>query len=347
METEKAAFWVRPLGEELPAGQNLEYDAEFLALEDAARGKPEQEFSDSEAGKTITIEAQGPDWREVLRLGESLMTRTRDLRVAVALMRAFIHLEGFSGVRAGLSLLLGLLENLWDHVHPQLDPDDDLDPTMRLNALAPLVAFDGVLSDLRAARLFTARQFGVCTVRDVELALGKLSPKPGEVLRTEAEMRGALSEALKADPSLVEDIAAAQALLGRLSVLLQDKVGGALALDVGPLQALFKVLSQAMPQTEAPMGEMLADDGEAVLGAAIAQRGALGGQINSRQDIVELLDRMIAYLERAEPSNPAQLLLARAQRVMNMGFLEAIEELASEGLQQAERSVGRMLARDE
>ena len=55
---------------------------------------------------------------------------------------------------------------------------------------------------------------------------------------------------------------------------------------------------------------------------------------------------MIQYLDRAEPTNPAQLLLRRAQRVMNMNFLEAMNELAPDGLVQAERSVGSQLPQE-
>jgi type VI secretion system protein ImpA len=51
-----------PVSEDAPCGPDLEYDAEFLALEDAARGKAEQQFGDT------IIPAEDPDWRKVQQL---------------------------------------------------------------------------------------------------------------------------------------------------------------------------------------------------------------------------------------------------------------------------------------
>ncbi|PTN50163.1 hypothetical protein DAI43_18730 [Achromobacter xylosoxidans] len=47
------------LDSRLPCGEDLEYDADFLQLQQAAAGRDEQQF-----GSTI-IAAQPPDWREV------------------------------------------------------------------------------------------------------------------------------------------------------------------------------------------------------------------------------------------------------------------------------------------
>ena len=46
------------------------------------------------------------------------------------------------------------------------------------------------------------------------------------------------------------------------------------------------------------------------------------------------------YLERAEPTNPAQLLLRRARRLVNKNFLELVRELAPESLGEVARIMG-------
>ena len=81
-----------------------------------------------------------PDWRDVRTQAEALFERTKDLRVAVHLANAVFALEGFTGLRDGLSLIAGLLEGYWETVHPQLDADDDDDPTFRVNAVQELSA---------------------------------------------------------------------------------------------------------------------------------------------------------------------------------------------------------------
>lgn len=351
MLDERVSNWLLPLGDDSPAGPNLEYDPEFLQLETASRAQPEQEFSNSDAGTKITIEGQGPDWVEVRRVSESLLGRTRDLRVAVYYTRAMLRLDGFSGVAIGLSLIHGLLEQLWEHVHPQLDSEDDNDPTMRVNALAPLVSTDAVLDDLRSAWVFRSRQVGALSVRDIEVAQGRLPLRPGDTAYSESQVSGLLSEAVAQDASLGEQAKECARIVSSLSDLLQERIGASLTLDFKPLQTILQCVLRAFQlvqpsiggAAEAPVAEVLAE--HEASGSAVAMPSARPGTISSRQDVVSTLDQLIQYLERNEPTNPAQLLLRRAQRVMHMSFLEAIDELAPDGLQQAERSVGGSLGR--
>lgn len=352
---DNVSSWSQPLGEEAPAGQNLEYDAEFLQLETAARVQPEQEFANSDAGTKITIEGQGPDWQEVRRLCESLMGRTRDLRVSLYYIQALLHTEGFSGFCAGLSLLFGQLEKLWEHVHPQIDADEDHDPTMRMNALMPLVATDAVLGDLRSSWLLRSRQFGVLTVRDVEVSQGHLPARDGENVYSEAQIVGILGEALSQDTALEGNVSESIRLLSALSDLLQERIGASFSIDFKPLRSILQCVQRAF-QHASPADVTVAalETGEVSLRAADnvglaipAYPPVQAGGISGRQEIVQILEQLVQYLEKNEPANPAQLLLRRAQRVMHMGFLEAIEELAPDGLQQAERAVGRSLAREQ
>jgi type VI secretion system protein ImpA len=73
---------------EPPCGPDLTYDNDFQAMESAAQGKAEQQF-----GETV-IPAEPPDWRDVERQASALMLRTKDLRVAVLLCRAWTILHG-------------------------------------------------------------------------------------------------------------------------------------------------------------------------------------------------------------------------------------------------------------
>src|SRR5215469_13683566 len=125
--------WLQSLPGELPCGPDLEYDPNFLALEQAASGRP-----DVQLGSTF-VAAVAPDWKAVSTLGREVMARSRDLRVAAHLTRAELTLRGIAGFAQALSLIEGLLADHWQHVHPQLDPHDGHDPAARVNALALLV----------------------------------------------------------------------------------------------------------------------------------------------------------------------------------------------------------------
>ena len=68
------------------------------------------------------------------------------------LLRAATRAQGVAGFDMGLRLLTALLDRFWEGIHPKLDADDDNDPTMRLNALAPLTDEGMVLRDLYDAQ---------------------------------------------------------------------------------------------------------------------------------------------------------------------------------------------------
>jgi type VI secretion system protein ImpA len=67
-------------------------------------------------------------------------------------------------------------------------------------------------------------------------------------------------------------------------------------------------------------------------------------EISNRDDVQVLLEKACDYLERAEPSHPAPMLIRRAQRLLDLNFFQIIEELVPEGLQKIESLAGRPLS---
>lgn len=334
-----------PLGDADPCGPNLEYDADFLALEDAAKADAGQEFADPASGNLITIEGSVIDWAQVRKLAEALLARTRDLRVAIYILRALLRTEGFEGLSVGLRLIVGLLEKHWDHVHPQLDAEDDNDPTMRINSLVPLVAIDAVIEDLRVSWLLRSRQSGVLLVRTVEIAQGRLAPAANETVLSEVQLAGMLVEAVAQSPTLVLSLSEASSALKAMSACLQDRIGAAVSIDFKPLETILSCLRTAFAAVmpAAGPGEAgITNGNDETLSVAGVSTGR-PGEIRTRQDVLAALGQVVQYLQRTEPTNPAQLLLIRAQRIMNMNFLEAIQELAPEALHQAELMLGQQL----
>lgn len=339
------------LSDEAPCGPNLEYDPDFLALEDLMRVDAGQEFGDAAGGSPIVIEGAGIDWPAVRKQSEALLQRTRDLRVAVSLVRSLLHTEGFAGLLPGLRLIDGLLQTHWNDVHPQLDVEDDNDPTMRVNALAPLVANDALIEDLRSSWLLRSRVAGVLTVRAVELALGRLPALDSDVVLSESQLAGMLGEAVQQYAGLPASISAAIEAVKSISNGLQEQVGASRSIDFKPLEAVLNncrfAFGQLVPEGQDDHGDGMAGGESADNGQAASAQGfgASGrGGIHSRADVVAALDQLVQYLQRTEPTNPAQMLLRRAQRVMNMSFLEAINELAPDALQQAELMLGERLS---
>ena len=75
--------------------------------------------------------------------------------------------------------------------------------------------------------------------------------------------------------------------------------------------------------------------------AATAGNGSLPiGRIDSRADAFKALDRVCEFLERSEPTNPAPLLIRRAQRLMTMPFVDIMREIAPEGIESLNKIAG-------
>ena len=327
---------IASLGDDAPCGPDLEYDPEFQSLEQAGAGTPERQYGDK------VFPAEPPDWPTVLEHAQGLATRTRDLRVAVWLTRGWARTGGLAGAWRGLQLLQGLLETHWDWVHPQLDATDGNDPTMRLNALAPLAAADAVLADLRAASL-TGRR-GSMSLRELELGLGRAEAYGDEVQPTEAGVLQGLSDLAAADPTLPDTLQGCASAAAAIAALIDERAGSA-APDLAPFARLLAVGPLALGRLQGAQGD--GEDSPAGSDADAASEGSGGtggggggGSLRNRSDVTRELERIVQWLERNEPSHPAPLLLRRAQRLLNMSFLEIIQDMAPGGLDQVQTIAG-------
>jgi type VI secretion system protein ImpA len=315
-----------PLSEDQACGPDLAYDAAFMALETAALGTPERQ-----SGETV-VAAEPPNWPEVYDAALALAGRTRDLRLAVLLARAGARTQGLAGYAAGLSLVAQLLDKYWDAVHPQLDGDD---ATMRLNVLAALCSQSSGLDDLRAGYLVAPGH--PLTVRLIELALTKAEPLPGETRPTPAGIGKGLQDATAADAALPERLKSVHAAAASIERSLSQRVGIA-GPDLKPLLNITHALGLVAAAAQgAPVDALAASDAS---GAAIEQGASPPGTIRTREDVVRTLGSVCDWLERHEPSNPAPLLIRRAQRLMSKSFLDLVRDLAPEGLTQLERIAG-------
>lgn len=338
-----------PLAADAPSGDNLEYDAQFLALEGALEGTPEAEYNGA------VTPATPPDWTLVQTLALALMERTRDLRVAMALTRAALALRGVAGLADGLALLDGLLTGQWETVHPQLEAEDDFDPMLRINVLAGLVAPALLLRELRTAPLVKVRAVGSFSLRDIEQARNARRDQADgadpAAAATAANLIGAAFAA--ADPAelgaATAALEAARRSVEAIELHLAEHVGIGKLLDLAPLTALIgqvlAALHEYAPATVAGAVPDEADgaaDGAAVPapGGAGAVRAPAGDVVAGRADVVRLLDRICAYYDQHEPASPIPLLLQRARRMVDMRFADLLQDLAPDGLSQLSRASG-------
>ncbi|MDX1656975.1 MAG: type VI secretion system protein TssA [Candidatus Competibacteraceae bacterium] len=319
-----------------PCGEDLEYDAGYIEMEQAAQGKPEQQFGDT------LIPAEEPNWRQVRDKALELLARSRDLRVIGYLNRALVRTDGLQGLADGLALLRGVLEQHWDHLHPQLDPEDDYDPTMRVNAIASLCD-QALLRALREAPLARSRALGSVSLRDIEVATGQAPAPPGVEPMEPATVEAVFQDA---DPASLQAVQAAvdNSLdhLRAVEALLMERVGPEQAPDLEALPRLLKtlraVLAERLGGHDPGQATEPDQDSAPVSGAQTAApaTGGVASQIASREDVVRMLDKLCEYFARHEPTSPVPLLLRRARRLVHMDFMEIIQDLAPDGINQVE-----------
>lgn len=332
-----------PVAEQPPCGPDLEYDPEWQELERLSQGKPEQQFGDT------IIPAEQPEWVDVSKRGQALMARSKDVRIACLLARASTSIDQFKGLVEGLKLVQQVLERYWGDVHPMLDTSDNDDPTMRLNALAVLGDPQGLLASVRLARLFQSRAHGELTVRQIEMAAGKLPTREGDVVPSQSQLELQLNAVLAQDPLFATMTAEAVATVRALARFLDDKVGSDRSTDLKPLLATLVTVDQTVSKIAAALSGVGAADGaqggdastvDGGGGAASGGLNAANGSIRSRGDVIVLLDRICEFLQRTEPTNPAPLILQRAKRIMSMSFIEIMNDMASNGLEQVRTVTG-------
>ncbi|MDE2145270.1 MAG: type VI secretion system ImpA family N-terminal domain-containing protein [Burkholderiales bacterium] len=325
----QVAAWLQPLPDaDAPCGPDLEYDNEFLALTQAAAGKPESQFGP----------AQPPDWRTAAETAESLFGRTRDLRVAIVWLRAQVSLLGYAAFPAGLELLTGLIEQHWDRLHPLPDPDDG-DPYARVNALSVLVDAQGLVANLREARISDDRALAGLTLRPFEVALGLAPLRSDETETGRDSLARMLAAAVESSPALRGICTDAAARVQRLISLVGEKLGASVAPDLRLLAKWTAGVAGLLPPepgTEAAAG----GEPGAGAGAGSAGRPGLSGGVSSRDEAIRAIDMVCEYLERAEPTNPAPLFLRRARALIGHNFLQLMKALAPDALADVARAVG-------
>ncbi|MBC7503157.1 MAG: type VI secretion system protein TssA [Herminiimonas sp.] len=328
--------WTAALSAQSPCGEDLEYDEQFMALARAVVGKPEQQYGDT------VIAAEKPDWREVERVADELMMRTKDVRVCVLLIRALTQNQGAPGLAAGLGAMHALLKQHWDDIHPRLRLEGEDDPYMRISAIAELAHVPGLIRDIRHVVLIKT-PIGPILVKEAENVLENGLSESGV---SRQQLLGLAGDAWReSQPSLL-GFNEARVMLGLIATLCTEKFGERQSPDLSPLTSLLARLTAVLPR--APVADHESETLAAVrpapwLGVAKAQQ--LGdidqiSQISCRQDVIRVLDAACRYLEENEPSNPAPLLIKRAQRLMTLDFLEIMMDLAPDSLGQVSLVTG-------
>jgi type VI secretion system protein ImpA len=330
---------LQPLSEDQPSGANLEYDPSYAEFQQVAREKPEVQYGDT------IIPAEEPNWREVRQLALDLAKRTKDLYVATTLALGLLKTEGLTAFTEGLALIRGYLERYWPTVHPQLDPGDDNDPTVRVNTVASLTDQGTTVKALRTTPIVSARLVGRFSLRDIDIAKGEIPQPAGEEPIKSSTIDAAFNEC-ELEELRTNTNAAREGLehVDAIEAAITQQVGASRAVSLellrNTLRDVYVVLDANLKRrdvtAEVP-AESVATGGD---GTPVVAAGRLTGEIQSREDVVKALEKICQYYARYEPSSPIPLLLTRAKRLASKSFLEIVQDLTPGALAQIQALAG-------
>lgn len=328
---------IAPIDGDDPCGISLTDDITLMMLLERAKGTPEAVMGDS------VRPAEEPDWSAIRRDALELLERTKDLWLAMLLVPAGLRLGGLTGFAEALAAVDALIGAFWDSgLHPR--PDEDGDPYERLAALSALTVSIGsgdswkIVEKIREAPLTDSRQIGRFSLRDIAIAMGESSPREDEQAPT-ADLIEAAFEDTEVDYLTQQAEAAGRVLqsLDSIQAALESRVDSASAPSFAPVHSAVQEVRAALAQRLERRGYAVAggevEDAAPEAGHSQAQKAA-PGEIRSSQDVTRLLDRLIEYYVRNEPSSPVPLLLRRAQRLVSRSFMDIIRDLSPEGLDQ-------------
>ena len=326
---------LKPISPDKPCGPDLGYDPAYDELETLLKGKPEVEIG------TVKRPAEPPDWRALEEKSAAFLKRSKHLRVAIILTGSLVKTGGFEGFRQGLSVVKGLVEQHWAAVYPLLDPEDNNDPTQRLNLLGALTAPRGsvtgwltIIDNLYTAPVCRPKGTPPVTFDDIIAAKLKAAggdgapPNAPDPVKLAAAIREGGTEQLS---NTQKALAASLEMVQGLDQFLTSTLGAGGTIN---FESLLKALNEMLSGVKSYLeGDGAATAGEATAGAeggATSAGGAsiqISGSVRSRNDVVRMIDAICGYYEQVEPSSPVPLLLKRARILAKMGFVEAMQEL--------------------
>jgi len=315
-----------PVSTASPCGPDLEDDAVSPANPGVMAQQAALYNLDALYSEARRADAEDAAWQGVLAAATDLLRGNKHLRVAVYLCDASMRRMRMAGLARGLELVRKLCETYWDDIHPL--PSTAGGKQSRVNILSGL-AGNSFLAAVRNLPF-------VPGVPEATLKAYETNAGNDEDASTRAFAKTVLGATAK--DSLEEALAFAAHSLEHVQWIVA-KVDAAYAPDddvdcgeflsgvdgklLKQLGTIRRILSHA---TGAPVEAAAAVSNASPAGPAAAV--ATGGF--SKASIRPMLDQIIDYYQQNEPSSPVPLLLLRAKRLMDLTFIDLVNDTAGE-----------------
>jgi type VI secretion system ImpA family protein len=331
-----------PISRENPSGEYLFYEGTYDQIQEARR----EDDAGLDQG-VWTTDLKKADWGRVQDLCmDALLKRSKDIQLAAWLMEAWLHLEGFFGLRKGLEVLCNVTMEFWEDIHPLAEGDDvevRTAPFFWINdklsvrlKLSPIIEkgsqdLKGLsFSDWQkasknenlirkgqldpadeAANVFTQSKFLTECALSSNNYYSELSNDISESIEWAQKLEAFLDEKCGRDsPSLIGFRETLEIILRLIDETIKPRLG--ISREEGPEK-------QAKPQEKKMEKKIVAVPApEAV------------STVQNRAEAYRMLQQAADYLLVTEPHSPAPYLVKRAVSWGNMSLAELLSEIVKD-----------------
>ncbi len=332
-----------PVSEPEACGPDLDLagDADYMNFVARAEGVLPATFFSGPEGKPF--DRTSIDFNAEFDAIAPLLQRTRDLRLLVIFAKLLVLNRDLPGFVRCVELVAALIKERWDEVHPQAIEGDF---GIRMAALESLDDMPPVVFPLQYLPLINHRRLGPVTFRNWMIATGEAKPREGEEIFAPAAIEAALMEEDLA--ALIEQRNRFQALQAALEGIREtcvDRIGAEHAVKLERLPALsgriLVLLDGIATRRDPSLTSVVPDAAGATPASAETASSVRAGAVASMNDVAAALAAVAGYFSRAEPSNPALLLVRQAEGLMGKSFLEVMRTLVPNHVEQAAIQIGK------
>ncbi len=337
-----------PIPGDNPAGENLRYDGTYDLIKEARRA--DEALAQGEWERELKV----AEWPKVIEIAtQALAKKAKDLQVGAWLAEALVkndQLDRFAGLRDGLKLIRQLQELFWDHLFPEIDPEDDEGPLRaRANVLEALdnwlaVAIKEVpLTNSAMGLKYSYLQWEGSKQFEIPENLEALSAEEQEranELKARVAAEGKITsedwrKAYRTTPRAFYEeryqlLNECWEEVKALDRTMDDRLGRetpglkALQKSLDEIRSLVERLVKEKRIAEPYPEEVATAEGASEAGAEVTLAGegaALSvstGPVRSRKEALKRLAEVAEYFRRTEPHSPVSYLVQRAINWGNM-----------------------------
>lgn len=338
-----------PVSEDNPAGIDIREDASptsaYYTIKDArsaARAAERNNLFDSDNSEA------DEQWRKIIELApDILINKAKDLEIASWYTEALLRRYGFQGLRDGFKLILGLVEQYWDHLYPMPDEDGVETRVASLTGLNGEGAEGVLISPIRNVEITEGSEPGPFNFWKYQQALDvekiieddARMEKAAKLGFSNADVEQAVTESSETFfINLRDDLSEAIDCYREISRLLDEYCGindspptsniiNVLEDTLGAIKHIGKYKIPAAEEETDSSDDLQEDDQMNNQGTSGSDATIASGPIKNRADAFRQLMEISAFFRKTEPHSPISYIIERAVKWGDMPLDDLIKEL--------------------